>query len=263
MQIILFEPSAILSGNTHFWQEVSELGECTLSQSTVTEIQLVAEGMGEETSLAAIAKEFLRFLATSGWQITDVTAEHQALVPERGLTMSSKSRLNLALAQCAYGLAELHPTNLIVLVTDDQPQVQRISQLGIPNLCVTTSRALRQWARTKQPPLAIAKVIADLKPTHSTNNRNQESTRTPPVSGRHALSRQFSGQTSHKPIKQSYRLMRAQSAISGLIGLAVTVIVLLLAWRIVQPQQFHQVWQKTGLPPLPSLPFDQDKPNSK
>lgn len=254
-QILLFDLSALLSNNVHFWQEVSQLGECMLPQAVFEEIQSISEGKTESSiddpNSEAIAAEFLRFLPRSGWQVSAVMTAHPQLEPSAGHQISRRARLSLAIAQCAYGIAQLQPNTLVVLVTDEQSLLGRVNQLSVNNLGATTAMAVRQWVRTQEPPSVIKQAIAqlnvgNLKPITPSKPRAQKV-----------------AQSSATSAKQSVFIIYLSRILSQLIGLTLGIIILLFVWRLIQPQAFNQFWQKTGLPVLPSLPFDRTQPGSK
>ncbi len=257
-QILLFDLGAVLDNNVHFWQEVSRLGECMLPQAAFEEIQLISEGRTEsaidDANSEAIAAEFLRFLPRSGWQVSSVMTSHPQLEPASGHQISRRARLSLAIAQCAYGIAQLQPDSLVVLVTNEQSLSHRINQLPVNNLGATTAMAVRQWVRTQEPPATIKQAIAqlkvgNLKPIPSSTPRTQ----TPAQSSAKSVTSS----------KQAIFTIYLSRILSRLIGLTLGIIILLFVWRLIQPQTFNQFWQKTGLPALPNFPSDRTQPVSK
>jgi len=254
--ILIFDDSSITSGNIHFWREVSALGTCLVPEAAMAAVKFLAEDVRADRSNAepesAAAAEFVLFFAKSNWKTTAVLSNHEELAPNPGHDVSRKSRLGLMVAQCAYGIASQDAGVLVVLVTNTQPLIHRIEQLGVTNLCAVTAAAVRQWARTKQPPVNVAKSIATLQVTHSNHARSYDPQ---PKNQVEDLSQQWSSKK--KPRRDLKRI------IMGVMGWGVVVIVLLYGWQSLQPKQFKQFWQKTGLPALPILPFESGKPKAK
>jgi hypothetical protein len=251
--ILLFDKGAILTGNANLWREVSRLGECILPQAIADEIVQVANGRSDDGSSEATAKEFQRLLTQLGWQTTTLSKHCEALAPAPGQSLSHRARLALNVAQAAYGVADHTPTTPIVLVTDDAQLRDRINTLGILNLGAITAAMARQWARTNQPPEPVATVLARIpasqgKPTAASSSRSPAKTTHTP--------------SSSKP--RSVRPPKNKINYKGLVGSSLSavfaIIMLLYGWRYIQPQQFQQFWQKTGLPALPKLPFESAPP---
>lgn len=252
--ILIFDESAIVSGNIHFWKDVSQLGSCLVPEAVMAAVKLLAEDVAADRSNAqpdeAAAAEFLLFFPKSSWKTTSVVQAHEDLAPNPGHDISRKSRLSLVVAQCAYGVASLNHGLPVILVTDTQPLIHRIGRLGLANLIAATATVARQWARTKQPPANISKMIATLQITNPKQPRSLVTTTQP-----EDISQQWS--SSRKPKHNLNRI------IGGFVSWAVIAIIVLYGWRSLQPKQFKQFWQKTGLPALPSLPFEQPKSMSK
>jgi hypothetical protein len=220
--ILIFDRNAILSNNIHFWREVGNLGECIVPQSVIEELSSIIEGFSPESSYEQSAAEFYRFLPTSNWQTSGVSDLHPQLSQKLGNALSRKSRLDLDTAQCAYGMAVLHPEAAVILVTDAKNLLQVISQLGIENLTAVNCAIASGWLRTKQvPPLSEL--------------RSGTSFKTP----------------SSATVRTNANLARFNKLVSTIIGWTIMVLIVLVVWRSLQPKQFKQIWQKTGLPNLP------------
>ena len=103
--VLLFDRSAILSSDSHFWRGATGIGDCIIPQVAVEEINSVVSGFGSNKGQEVIASEFLKFLPLNNWQISDVSGSDPTLSQRLGSSTSRNSRLDLAIAECAYGLA--------------------------------------------------------------------------------------------------------------------------------------------------------------
>jgi len=215
--ILLFDRSAILSTDGHFWRGVSGLGTCTIPRSVLDEINSVMSGFATDKSYEAIASEFQRFLPLSYWQVSDISSKHPALNQKLGNSASRNSRLDLEIAECAYGLA-LQSLNSVILVTNTNSLLQTINDLNHQNLSAATVATVGQWAQNHQ--------IPTLK------------------------SPSFKTPTSRAVTVRNANSARLNKFIVGLIGWIVIATIGLVAWRSIQPKEFNKFWQKTGLPNL-------------
>ncbi|AFY72436.1 hypothetical protein Syn7502_00269 [Synechococcus sp. PCC 7502] len=215
--ILLLDRSAVLSSDSHFWRSASGLGICMIPQAVVDEINSVVAGFGSDKTQEAIASEFLRFLVTSNWQVTDISAVHALLSQKLSNSTSRSSRLDLAIAECAYGLA-LQSASTVILVTNTVTLIQAINQLNQANLSTATAPTVRTWIQNRQIPTQTVINISTTSRAKTVRNAN---------------------------------LARLNKFIVGLISWIVIVVIGLVAWRSLQPKEFNQFWQKTGLPHLP------------
>lgn len=211
--ILLFDRSAILSTDGHFWRGVSTLGTSMIPQGVLDEINSVLSGFGTDKSYEAIASEFQRFLPLSYWQISDVSSQHPELTQKLGNSASRNSRLDLAIAQCAYGLA-LESTNPVVLVTNTNSLLQAINALNHPNLSAATVATVRQWVQNRQIPSQKSPIFKTTSRAVTVRNANSA---------------------------------RLNKFVVGVVGWIVIAGIGLVAWRSLQPQEFNKFWQKTGL----------------
>jgi hypothetical protein len=215
--ILLFDRSAILSTDVHFWRGVSALGTCSIPQAVLDEIDSVLAGFGIDKSYEAIASEFQRFLPISYWQISDTSAKHPALNQKLGNSASRNARLDLAIAECGYGLA-LQSPNSVILVTNTNSLLQAINDLNHQNLSAVTVATIRQWVQNRQIP-----------------SQKSPSFKTP---------------TSRAVTVRNANSARLNKFVAGLIGWIVICGIGLVAWRSLQPKEFNKFWLKTGLPNL-------------
>lgn len=154
-----------------------------------------------DPDLERVARDFNRFYATSGWRITEVVGHHQILKSATGYALTKRMRVALAVARCAYGLAEQHPKSLVILVASDRAILQRIYDIQAPNLAGIPGSSLLQWSRTGQRPVAVSQKLQQLKlsgnlepisttisytqrPTSSTRSQSSGSLRPSSSSGR-------------------------------------------------------------------------------
>jgi len=219
--ILIFDRTAILANNIHFWREVSNLGTCIVPQAVIEEINAIVEGFSPDSSHKESAPEFYRFLPTSNWNTSGVSDVHPHLSQKLGNALSRKSRLDLGVAQCAYGMAILHTEAVVILVTDAQNIIQAVTQLHIENLTAANCATVKGWLRTKEIPKHKA--------------INATAFKTP----------------SSATVKTHANLARFHKFFVGAMGWTIMVVLILVVWRSLQPQQFKQIWHKTGLPQLP------------
>jgi hypothetical protein len=155
--LLIFDLPVLLAGKTREWQDFSRLGQCYVPQVIYDALQQVAKTGEPEPE--QVAREFSRFFADSSWQLTADRAEHPALQPLPGQQASQKARLTMALAQCAYGTARHNPGRMVILVSNDQPNLQRILGLGQANLTGIPLAALLLWSRSgRRPDVVNAKL---------------------------------------------------------------------------------------------------------
>lgn len=254
--LLIFDLSAVLAaGKTRDWQELSQSGTCFLPQTVLEEIQFLCN-RAPDPAIEPIAREFIRFYPTSGWQVTQASAAHPALQPATANGLSKKARQSLAVAQCSYGVAQESPDSLVVLVANDQPLLQSIFAVNAPNLCGVTVAALRQWGRTQQAPPAIARqlhLMQSLSSNGKTAGGNVMGTPCPTVTTTSPRSAPvMTGPASANLKPASTRPSALSQIIAGLLAIGGLAIAGLVAWWIVQPQSFNQFWRQTGLPGAPS-----------
>lgn len=260
--LLLVETSAIIQTNPNTWQAIAKLGECLLPEVVALEIKNIANGKVEGNE--PTAKQFQNS-SDLNWQITSLTAKHAELVIRATQNLSRQTRLMINVAQSAVGVANAHPQQCVVLISDEISLRDRIAKLDFKNLCAIPSAVARQWSRTDQAPPIVHQSIKYLQKqiqTQISEPANQFPHQTDTI----YLSTSGSSPNAEQKIKDNpktnpnYR----QIAISLVkFGLATTFLfsTLLFGWRLAQPQQFQQFWKKNGLPPLPKILVQPNQPN--
>ncbi len=152
--LLLLDINVLVTSNLRDWHQYSSIGSCILPQTVADEMHLLFKD-AVDPDLERVAKEFHRFQTTHQWQSTEIMATHPLLKGPEGRAISKKARLSLAVARCAYGVAKRYPARMVVLATNDQPQIQRIQALQVPNLCCITGTALQQWSQYGRRPVAV------------------------------------------------------------------------------------------------------------
>lgn len=152
--LLLIDINVLVTSNLRDWHQYSAVGSCILPQSVADEMHLLFKD-AVDPDLDRVAKEFHRFQTTHQWQSTEIMATHPLLKGPEGRAISKKARLSLAVARCAYGVAKRYPARMVVLATNDQPQIQRIQALQVPNLCCITGTALQQWSQYGRRPVSV------------------------------------------------------------------------------------------------------------
>lgn len=240
--LILLDISALMASSVKHWQEFSRLGDCFIPKAVLEEIQLLCDH-AIEPAQARTAKEFVRFFPESGWKATTSIAHHPALKPTEGHTLSKKTRLSLATAQAAYGLARNHPDGLVVVAANDQGLIQRLRQLNTPNLCGLPLTVLVQWSRSaRKPPVvtnqlhAMRLMVGVVTPSVSKAAPSVAATR---------LKSSQSAQSNNR--RSTKRSLRPAQIFYNLLTVVVVAIAILAVWRVVHPASFNKLWQQRPL----------------
>ncbi|MDX1977197.1 MAG: hypothetical protein SFT94_05950 [Pseudanabaenaceae cyanobacterium bins.68] len=229
-KIFVFDRSAILATNVHFWQAIAESGQCLIPQLILDEINQAADQVSVHSVRSQnSALEFVRYLPNSPWQVTDQIKTHPSLV-SRDQSLSRAARLSTITAQYAYGVAEACPEHLTILVTNDQQLIRRINQLQLDYLCGITAIAAREWAFSHKPPSGLGRAEANFK-------------------------------LGQKLLKHGFRSITYRdhpnwhSTFANLIGVLGIVLlgglVGLVVWQETQPQEFEKFRRQYNLPSLP------------
>lgn len=164
--ILVFDISALSVASPSEWREFSRVGSCYVPQIVYEEMRLLFD-RSPDPDLERIAKAFNRFYASSGWQITDVTAHHPILKAGSGQALTRRARVSLAVGKAAYGLAQTFSNSLVVLVSKDRSLLQRLYDIPCVNLCGITGDALLQWSRTGQRPIAVSQKFQQFRSAHN------------------------------------------------------------------------------------------------
>ncbi|MGK7902841.1 MAG: PIN domain-containing protein [Hormoscilla sp.] len=253
--ILLFDVNGILDKTTREWSEYSRVGTCYLPQVVYDEIRFLCD-RASEPELEKPAREFIRFHPESNWQLTDARATHPSLTDAPGQAQSKKARLNLAVAECACGLAQEMTDKLIVLVSNTQPLLQQMQALTINNLCGITTTALLQWSRTSARPPAVTQQLQAIGRSGVSTSGAGPSAAAAPRStqpARKPALQQTGGPASARKIpktKKSSSLL--VQLISSSIGLVILLSASFMLWRLIQPQSFDRFWQQQVVPLLPA-----------
>lgn len=165
--MLVLDISALSSANTREWLEFSRIGTCCIPQVIYEEMRQLFD-RSPDPDLERISREFNRFYPNSGWKITDVVGHHAALKTTTSHALTKRARVSLAVAKCAYGLAQEFPQNLVVLVTGDRELQQKLYAMQIDNLCGIPSPELIQWSRSGQRPIAAIQKIQQMRATVGT-----------------------------------------------------------------------------------------------
>lgn len=271
---LLFDVGAIVAGKTREWQDFSQMGTCILPQAVWSELEFLCD-RAPEPEIEKIAREFARFYPSSGWQASSLTASHASLKSAKAEDLSKQARLALVVAKCAYGMAETYPNDLVILVSNEQPLINQVKALTVPNLCGITVSALLQWSRTQQRPASITAQMQDMKgmgrvaqkTSSSVRSKAEANPQSVSAKGASTLSQPTSG---GKPIAQpsysgnSSRALKLAPFVMTVSGITLPAIVALGLWYTLQPNSFKKFWQQTGLPGLSSQPTPQKpKPAKK
>ncbi|TYQ24267.1 hypothetical protein PseudUWO311_19795 [Pseudanabaena sp. UWO311] len=259
--LLLVETSAIVSTNPNTWQAIAKLGECLLPEVVAIEIKNIANGKAEGNE--SNAKQFQNS-SDLNWQVTTLTAKHADLVIGATQNLSRQARLMINVAQSAVGVANAHPTQCVVLISDEISLRDRIAKLDSENLCAIPSAVARQWSRTDQAPPIVHQSIKYLQ-KQIQKQISEATNQFPRQTDTIYLGTSSSSSNAEQKIKDDQKVSPnyGQIAINLVkFGLATTflVAILLFGWRLAQPQKFQQFWKKNGLPPLPKILVQPNQP---
>ncbi len=248
--LLLLETSAITETDANTWQAIAKLGECLLPEIVAIDLKNMANGKSEGNE--STAKQFQNLLPQLDWQVTPLIGKHPELVLNTSQNLSRKARLILNVAQSALGVATAYPQRCVVLISNEILLRDRIAKLNCQNLAAIPAAIARQWSRTNQAPPIVQKLIKnlelplDLKSSVSSHPSNTIDS----IYSHQVASPKWSEKASPKAINYAQFVIKLMK-----FGLTTTflVTILLIGWRYVQPQQFQQLWEKTGLPPFPKV----------
>jgi hypothetical protein len=155
--LLIFDVDVLMGSNIQTWQQYAKAGSCYVPEVVFEEMEFVAdEGDGEHEKLA---REFLRFFPSSGWQMTDALETHPQLEPAVTANQSKQTRMVVAIAQCVYGFTHENPDSLVVFVCNNQPLLKRMQGLEVENLCGITAAMLSQWAKRGEQPMPVTQQL--------------------------------------------------------------------------------------------------------
>lgn len=248
--LIVLDISILSTATTREWLGFSRVGTCHVPQVIYEEMRFLFD-RSPDPDLERVAREFNRFYATSGWKITDISGHHPLLKsPTHGLT--KRARVALAVARCAYGLAQQFPSHLVVLVASDRALLQRVYETQTPNLTGISGPALLQWSRTGQRPVAVSQKMQQMRVRGEgqpvTQLPNSQITKIPTSQITRPVTTSPSRVTAPRPKTQVRRdpsvsdwLPDVISGVSALVAIAVAA---LLIWAIFYNADFGQFWRQ-------------------
>ncbi len=257
--VLLLDLSALLAGQSREWQDFSRLGKCFVPQVVYQELQSLSQGAIEK-SHELTARELIRFLPDSGWELTGAGAMHPALLPTPGHRESKRSRLALMVAECAYGVARQSPGRLVVLVSNDQTLVQQLHLVQAANLCGLPLSALLTWSRSaRRPPVVTHQMQAmrsAVRPQQIASKTMMATVASPPPT-RPAPSRPVTrpgtrGARPLRPLASAHPngLSQVMSALRAVVALTIAVGIV---WYVAQPQSLNRWLRHFKLPTLPQI----------
>ncbi|MBF2090760.1 MAG: hypothetical protein IGR80_09675 [Synechococcales cyanobacterium K44_A2020_017] len=167
---VVLDLSTLSATNTREWMGFARVGTCYVPKIIHEEMRFLHE-RAPDPDLERVAREFNRFYRDCQWHISDAIAHHPALRSSSGEALTKRNRIGLAVARCAYGLAEDNPTHLVVLVVSDRAMMQRIYSMKVPNLCAINGAMLLQWSQTGQRPIPIIQKIQEMRISSGTRAR--------------------------------------------------------------------------------------------
>ncbi|MGY2726062.1 PIN domain-containing protein [Thermostichus sp. OS-CIW-26] len=260
--LLVFDSPVILAGRLALWQEWARFGVCVLPQAVMAELERLSR-QAIDPQEESTAREFLRHWPSLGFAVS----EARALVGGAGAgDQSMRVRLEEAIAECAYALAQQQPGTLVVLVSNDRPLVGRIQGLGLNNLCAISLAELNRWMRQQQRPQAVVMALNRLPGPPIPAAQLTSSTLAPPArplssspaSGNPpAQARQRSGAAQVGPSTARLWpfLKSLQNALALLLALVFLSATGLLAWRLLDPEGSEGIWQRL---PLSWIPWIRD-----
>lgn len=261
--LLLVETSAITETDPNTWNAIAKLGDCFLPEAVASELKHIAEGKLEGNE--AIARQFQGRLTELNWQTTNLSAKHPELLIRSTQNLSRKAKLLNSVAQSAVGLANAHPQQCIILISDEISLRDRIAKLQHNHLCAIPSAIARQWSRTNQAPPIVKQTLKQLENYLARQSLalTQLTSAQQTVIDLNKLANSTLNTADLLKSAQPNRV-KASTHSANYVQIAINIVksglttlffiaLILIGWRLVQPQQFQQFWDKTGLPPLPKL----------
>ncbi len=253
---LLFDLGALLVGKTREWQEFSRIGQCFLPQVVYDEIHALANTEADHPQKKT-AKEFLKFLSGSNWQLSRATATHPQLQPVPDQHLGKRSRLALLVSEAAYGTARGSVGRMVVLISNDQASLRRIQELKIPNLSGLPVSAGLIWSRTGRRPAVVIQHMQEMMErsrafaTASAPQRFATAVASRPTVAIAPTRTEPKLRHAPTPLARPNVLSQLMSSASSILALAIAVS---LVWYLVQPRSFNQFLRQNHLPTLPQLP---------
>lgn len=249
--MLVLDISTLSSATPREWIEFSRVGTCCIPQVIYEEMRLLFD-RSPDPDLERISREFNRFYPHSGWKITDVVGHHTALKTNTSHALTKRARVSLAVAKCAYGLAQEFPQNLVVLVASDRELQQKVYDMQVDNLCAIPGSGLIQWSRSGQRPIAVIQKIQQMRTT--VGSRSAVGGLTKPTSGSKTATTGIkrtsipaASPTRNTSITPKRSLTRPSFGISGLVSQLIAIgftlgalaIVAWIVWTLFLGNEFN------------------------
>lgn len=250
--ILVFEPRAILAGRTRDWSQFTQVGNCLIPQTVMEELEFLTN-RAVEPQEEQIAREFLRFLPDSTWEVDNSQQSHPSFTKKDGENLSKSARLQIAILESVYGIAVENPDKLVVFVANQSNLRENIDNLEQNNLTSLPLTQFIQWLRTKQNPVNITLKLQKFDSLKNTSIPAKTSKKTVNQSSQSILNSKSLYESSYQPqakVKKS-KTNPLAPIISSILALGSFIVIGGLAWYFIQPSSFREFWQKTGLPSLP------------
>lgn len=254
--LLVFDLSAILPGRSRDWSQFNSVGDCVIPQIVMEEIEFLTQRSSDPEE-EKIAREFTRFLPDSDWEISQSIAEHPSLIPPDGKNLSKNARLQLAVAQCVYGISQEDRARIVVVVSNQGNLRTQLENLKVNNLCTLTLAQFMQWLRTNQRPLNVTQAIQKSSAMEGASLGVEGSNHKSPKEQRGSLGSTKTGsstsQSQSRTPRYSTSIKKANpisTLINSIFALVAFVAVGCSIWYFAQPKSFNQFWQKLGLPPI-------------
>ncbi|MFT0814269.1 hypothetical protein [Synechococcus sp. OH20] len=250
--LLVFDSPVILAGRLALWQEWARFGVCVLPQAVMAELERLTR-QAIDPQEESTAREFLRRWPGLGFAVS----EARALVGGAAASdQSLRIRLEEAIADCAYALAQQQPGTLVVVVSNDRPLVGRIQGIGLNNLCAISLAELNRWLRQQQRPQAVATALKRLPgPAIPAARLASSSSPAPPVRplSPSPASAKPPARVGSSPTRLGPLLQGLQNALALLLALVFLSAAGLLAWRWLDPAGSEGIWRRLPLSRIPWL----------
>ncbi len=164
--LLILDVSTLTATDVRDWISFSRAGACFIPQTVFEEMRFLYD-RSPDSDLERVSREFNRFYASSGWQITEVAGHHPLLKSSTGHALTRRVRVALSVARCAYGMAQKHGQSLVILVASDRSIIQRIEDVQTANLTAISSTALLEWSRSGQRPEAVQQKLQVMRGANS------------------------------------------------------------------------------------------------
>ncbi|MDX2271231.1 MAG: PIN domain-containing protein [Cyanobacteriota bacterium] len=258
--LLIFDTTALLAGKTSQWQEWARFGQCVLPKAVQVEMEYLTQ-RAVEPEQEVLAREFMRFWPSGEFQVSESGALVGGTIPQRQ-SLSRRARLQQAIAECAYALAQQQKGTLVVVVSNEPSLVQRMKGLQTPNLSAISVAELGQWSRQHQRPDSIHQAMAAM-PGPPIPASSLKSLRLapfpraapPPTSHQPPVKAKSVEGTMLPPLRRFLIILKTiQNTIMIVVALGLLTGSGLLAWRVLDPDSSASIWQTLGLPDIPGLP---------